>query len=48
VVLVTHGVVMLVVPPGSSIDGIDGLKGKTVRAHFSNFRFWRAADRFDS
>ena len=30
VVLVTHGVVMLVVPPGSSIDGIDGLKGKTV------------------
>jgi TRAP transporter TAXI family solute receptor len=30
VVLVTHGVAMIVVPPGSSIDSIDGLKGKTV------------------
>ena len=30
VVLVTHGVVMIVVPPGSSVDSVDGLKGKTV------------------
>ena len=30
VVLVTYGVVMIVVPPGSPIDSIDGLKGKTV------------------
>ncbi|MBX9844974.1 MAG: ABC transporter substrate-binding protein [Xanthobacteraceae bacterium] len=30
VVTVTHAVVMLAVPPGSSIDSIDGLKGKTV------------------
>ena len=30
IILVTNGVVMIVVPPGSSIDSIDGLKGKTV------------------
>lgn len=30
VVLMTHAVVMLVVPPGSAIDGVDALKGQTV------------------
>ena len=30
VVLATHSVVMIVVPPGSPIDSIDALKGKTV------------------
>src|SRR5262249_4564085 len=30
VVLVTPSVVLLIVPPGVSIDGMDGLKGKTV------------------
>jgi TRAP-type uncharacterized transport system substrate-binding protein len=30
VVLVTHGVVMIIVPPGSAIDSMEGLKGKTV------------------
>ena len=30
VVLVTHGVLMIVVPPGSSIEDVDDLKGKTV------------------
>ena len=30
VVLMTHAVVMILVPPGSSIDGIDALKGQTV------------------
>jgi TRAP transporter TAXI family solute receptor len=30
VVLVAQGVVMILVPPGSSIDSIDALKGKTV------------------
>lgn len=30
VVLVTHGVVMIVVPPGSTIDSMEGLRGKTV------------------
>jgi len=30
VVLVTYGVVLIVAPPGSSIDSIDALKGKTV------------------
>ena len=30
VVTVTHSVVMIVVPPGSSIDSMEGLKGKTV------------------
>ena len=30
VLLVTHGVVLIVVPPGSPIDSMDGLKGKTV------------------
>lgn len=30
VVVVTHGVVLIVAPPGSSITDIDGLKGKTV------------------
>src|SRR5262245_23091684 len=29
VVLVTYGVVLIVAPPGSSIDSIDALKGKT-------------------
>jgi TRAP transporter TAXI family solute receptor len=30
VVLLTHGVVMILVPPGSAIEDMDGLKGKTV------------------
>ena len=30
VVLVTHGVLMIVVPPGGKIESIEGLKGKTV------------------
>jgi TRAP-type uncharacterized transport system substrate-binding protein len=30
VVVVSHVVVLIVAPPGSSIDGIDGLKGHTV------------------
>jgi TRAP-type uncharacterized transport system substrate-binding protein len=30
VVLVTHSVVMIIVPPGSPTDSMDGLKGKTV------------------
>ena len=30
VVLVTHLVVLLISPPGAGIEGIDGLKGKTV------------------
>jgi len=30
VVLMTHAVVMILVPPGSSIDGVDALKGQTV------------------
>jgi len=30
VVLVTHGVLMIIVPPGSSIEDVDDLKGKTV------------------
>ena len=30
VVLVTHGVALIVVPPGSSIESVDDLKGKTV------------------
>jgi TRAP transporter TAXI family solute receptor len=30
VVLVTHGVVMIIAPPGSAIDSMEGLKGKTV------------------
>jgi TRAP transporter TAXI family solute receptor len=30
VVLMTHAVVMILVPPGSSIDSIDALKGQTV------------------
>src|SRR5262245_50317498 len=30
VLTVTHGVVLIVVPPGSSIERMDGLKGKTV------------------
>jgi TRAP transporter TAXI family solute receptor len=30
VALVTHGVLMIVVPPGSSIEDVDDLKGKTV------------------
>jgi TRAP-type uncharacterized transport system substrate-binding protein len=30
VVLMAHAVVMILVPPGSSIDDIDGLKGETV------------------
>jgi TRAP transporter TAXI family solute receptor len=30
VVLVTHGVVMIIVPPGSPIEDMDGLEGKTV------------------
>jgi TRAP transporter TAXI family solute receptor len=30
VVLATHGVVMIVVPPGSPIEDMDGLAGKTV------------------
>ena len=30
IVLAGHGVVMIVVPPGSSIDSIDALAGKTV------------------
>ena len=30
VVVVTHGVALIVVPPGSSITDMDGLKGKTV------------------
>jgi TRAP transporter TAXI family solute receptor len=28
--LVSHGVVLIVVPPGSTIDSMEGLKGKTV------------------
>jgi TRAP-type uncharacterized transport system substrate-binding protein len=30
VVVVSHVVVLIIAPPGSSIDGIDGLKGHTV------------------
>jgi TRAP transporter TAXI family solute receptor len=30
VVVVTHGVLMIIAPPGSSIKGMDDLKGKTV------------------
>jgi TRAP transporter TAXI family solute receptor len=30
VVVMTHAVVLIAVPPGSTIDSIDGLKGKTV------------------
>jgi TRAP-type uncharacterized transport system substrate-binding protein len=30
VALLTHGVVLLIVPPGSPIDSMDGLKSKTV------------------
>jgi hypothetical protein len=30
VVLITHAVALIAVPPGSSVDSIDGLKGKTV------------------
>jgi TRAP-type uncharacterized transport system substrate-binding protein len=30
VVVVSHMVVLIIAPPGSSIDGIDGLKGRTV------------------
>ena len=30
IVLAGHGVVMIVVPPGSSIDSVDALAGKTV------------------
>jgi TRAP transporter TAXI family solute receptor len=30
VVLVTHGVVMIIVPAGSTVDSMEGLKGKTV------------------
>ena len=30
VVVMTYGVVLLAVPPGSPIDSVDGLKGKTV------------------
>src|SRR5260221_8297504 len=30
VVVVSHVVVLIIAPPGSSIDGIDGLKGRTV------------------
>src|SRR6059036_2959898 len=30
VVVVSHMVVLIIAPPGSSIDGIDGLKGHTV------------------
>src|SRR5271167_3644631 len=30
VVLMAHAVVMILVPPGSTIDGIDALKGTTV------------------
>src|ERR1700737_3613990 len=30
VLVVTHVVVLIIAPPGSSIDGIDGLKGHTV------------------
>lgn len=30
VVLVTYGVVMILVPPGSSVKDVEGLKGKTV------------------
>src|ERR1700738_1003888 len=32
VVVVSHVVVLIIAPPGSSIDGIDGLKGRTVGA----------------
>src|SRR5438309_7619613 len=31
VVVVSHMVVLLIAPPGSPIDGIDGLKGHTIR-----------------
>jgi TRAP-type uncharacterized transport system substrate-binding protein len=30
VVLITHAVVLIAVPPGSSVDSVDGLKGKTI------------------
>jgi len=30
VVVLTYAVVLIAVPPGSTIDGMDGLKGKTV------------------
>ena len=30
VVVVTHAIAMIIVPPGSSVEGIDALKGKTV------------------
>jgi TRAP transporter TAXI family solute receptor len=30
VVVVTHAIAMIIVPPGSSVEGIDDLKGKTV------------------
>ena len=30
IILLTHGVAMLIVPPGSSIEDMDGLKGMTV------------------
>jgi TRAP-type uncharacterized transport system substrate-binding protein len=30
VVLISHAVALIAVPPGSSVDSIDGLKGKTV------------------
>jgi TRAP-type uncharacterized transport system substrate-binding protein len=30
VLVITHGVVLIIVPPGSTIDGIEALKGKTV------------------
>lgn len=30
VVLITHAVALIAVPPGSSVDSFDGLKGKTV------------------
>jgi len=30
IVVVSHMVVMIIAPPGSSIDGMDGLKGRTI------------------
>jgi TRAP-type uncharacterized transport system substrate-binding protein len=30
VVVITHAVALIAVPPGSSVDSVDGLKGKTV------------------
>jgi TRAP-type uncharacterized transport system substrate-binding protein len=30
VLVMTHGVVLIAVPPGSAIEGVDDLKGKVV------------------